>query len=196
MLFSLLFDTFVATPAPSTLVPSTPAPSTPAPTTSAPSTLIASFSPSPSPFPVGMPTTSNRYNKVYLAIAAVDLAVEPTQNQYNALTRRLEQYFEASIRDSLLQEFEAELEEIILTNEFNFFEEGIPVERFNVLMNFDLSATYSDDSNKIPDEESLFIAIRDFAISEELIIDVIRPLSPFQDVNEIVFSVSDLEAPP
>jgi hypothetical protein len=133
---------------------------------------------------------------VYLAIAAVDLTVEPTQNQYNALTRRLEQYFETSIRDSLLQEFEAELEEIILTNEFNFFEEGIPVERFNVLMNFDLSATYSDSSIKIPDEESLFIAIRDFAISEELIKDVIRPLSPFQDVNEIVFRVSDLEAPP
>jgi hypothetical protein len=133
---------------------------------------------------------------VYLAIAAVDLTVEPTWNQYTALTRRLGQYFKKSIEDSLLQEFDAQLEEIILINEFNLFEEGIPAERYNILMNFDVSATYSDNSSNIPDEESLFIAIRDFGIEEELIMTVIRPLSPFEDANDIVFRISDLKAPP
>ena len=131
-----------------------------------------------------------------MAIVAADIAAEPTRNQYKALTQRLEEFFKASIKNALLQEFEAELEEIILTNEFNLFDEGIPAKRFNILMNFDLSATYSTDSINIPDEESLFVAVRDFGISAALITDVIRPLSPLEDATEIVFRVSDLTSPP
>jgi hypothetical protein len=128
-----------------------------------------------------------------LALVAPNLTSEPVPNQYRALTRSLEEYFEATLRD--LDEF-TELEDIVLTNEFNLFEEGIPKKRFNILMNFDLSATYSDDAIKIPDEESLFLAVRDFGISAGLITDAIRTLTPFETVVEVIFSVSDLESPP
>jgi hypothetical protein len=162
--------------------------------TPAPSTLIASVSPSPSPFPISVPTEPILYNKVYLALVAQDLSVEPTANQYKALTRSLEEYFTATLQD--LNEFDTELVEIVLTNEFNLFEEGIPDERFNILMNFDLSATFSDNAINIPDEEAIFSALLEFGITSELIIDVVRTLAPFQTVNEVVFRTSDLEAPP
>jgi hypothetical protein len=164
--------------------------------TPVPSTLITSFSPSPSPFPISVafPTEPIRYNKVYLALVAPALTAEPKPNQYKALTRSVAEYFTASIK--ALKEFDTELEEIVLTNEFNLFEEGVPDKRFNILMNFDLSATYSDDAINIPDEESLFSAVRDFGITTELIVDVVRRLSPFEAVEEIVFRISDLDAPP
>lgn len=130
-----------------------------------------------------------------MAFVAPDLTVEPTPNQYEAMTQRLEEYFVTILKD--LKAFDTELEEIVLTNESNLFEKGIPAERFNILMNFDLSATYSDDAINIPDEEALFIAIRDFGISRELILDVIRPISPFETVNEIIFrTTSDLQELP
>ena len=164
--------------------------------TPVPSTLIKSFSPLPSPNPtnVAFPTVPVRYNKVYLAFVTPDLTVEPTPSQYEALTVRLADYFAANIKD--LKEFDTELEELVLTNEFNLFEEGIPSRRFNVLMNFDLSASYSDDTINIPNELSLFSAVRDFGISTELITDVVRILTPFEAVEEIVFRISNLNAPP
>ena len=164
--------------------------------TPAPSTLITSFSPSPSPFAISapVPTEPIRFNQVYLAFVTPDLTVEPTPNQYAAMTQSLAEYFTTIIKD--LIEFDNELEEIVLTNEFNLFDEGIPDKRFNILMKFELSATYIDDAVDIPDEEFLFSAVRDFGISAELIIDVVRTISPFDTVVEIVFRTSDLDEPP
>ena len=165
--------------------------------TSAPSTQISSLSPSPSPFPMSdVPTVPIRFNKVFLALEAPDLTVEPNPSQYNALTRNLAEFFEEILKEEILNEFDALLEKIVLTNEFNLFEVGIPNDDFNIYMNFDLSATYSDDSNIIPDEEYIFTFIRDFGITADLILSAIRPVSPFESVVQIVFSSSTLDTPP
>jgi hypothetical protein len=92
------------------------------------------------------------------------------------------------MKQPILETFGVTLESIVLSNEFNLFNAGIPARRFNVLLNLGLSAVYSSGTIS---EMSLFESIRDNAINAELIFEI-RNQTPFERTNEIIFQVSDL----
>jgi hypothetical protein len=127
------------------------------------------------------------YNRSSLALVVPDLLKEPTDVQYMSLIGNITTYFESTLKKAILEKYNVRLDKIVLSNYLNLFNKGIPEERFNILLNFEVSASYSNGSIS---DKALFESMKD-SISVQLITEVIWKATPFERTNEVTFLLSD-----
>jgi hypothetical protein len=133
----------------------------------------------------------------FISIVAPDATEEPSAAEYVTIVDRMTEYFQLLLSSQIKENYGVDLLSIELSNDFNLFNASIPVDRFNIYMNFDAATfTYPVDSVGVPDANEAFVLLRD-SISIDFILEVLRvPGTTFASSNEVVFRESEFDGPP
>lgn len=138
--------------------------------------------------PTAAPVVSNKplvVKSAYsIAYAAPEATREPTQDEYDEMTRLTNEYFAQKLIDYYGNDFKGV--ETSITN--TLYEAALPEERFNIFMEFSSDVTFAKGLSPSPDAAEISAIIRD-SINADYILGVVRSFSsPFESTNEIYFN--------
>jgi hypothetical protein len=174
------------------------------PTPSATPTAIPSDSPSVAPIPLNPTPTPVQLLLVedyYISFVAPGATREPTQEEYDEMLVRINDWFEQQFEELYANNPDVEFLGAESSNDFTLYglNTGIPPRpaEFNIYMNFDFTEyTYSETST-VPTTQEVFEVMRQ-SITRDFILEVVRTFTgtPFESTIEVFFAASQFSAPP
>jgi MYXO-CTERM domain-containing protein len=152
--------------------------------------------------PTAQPTAPTqkrvRVSDFYVAYAAKGAENEPTKEQYAQMVNLTMNFFKDFLTEKFADSPDIKFLGIEPTLGFTLFGDkaGIPLEQFNIYMDYDFAdVVYTAESNP-PNGAETFVILRD-SISPKYILEYVRAATdtPFITTNEVVFRASTLEGP-